>query len=208
MTVAVVSCVYGGYRDFVPRWWEAIQTLNPPPDQVIVASDRLHAQPFSQVVKPCTWAYPQAFYLNAAVTAADTDWVWVCDIDDYAMPDALQGIDDVDADVWQMGFKRSDGEVYIPPQLTAAQYLGMETNVFVAGSAFRVDAYRRAGGYRDVAIQDWGLWCVLAAHGATFESSGRAHFHYMRHPRTRTETETTIEQRPKHVAEIERSLVV
>lgn len=211
MSVTVVSCVYGknGFGAFIPRWIEAVDKLDPAPDRVIVASDEMYMVPGDVDILRlrCTWQYPQAYYLAAAIRLVDTDWVWVVDMDDYAMVDGLAGIDEVAADVWQMGMKTSSGEVYVPPQLTADEYLALDHNPFVAGSAFRVDAYRRAGGYRDVAIQDWGLWLALAASNASFQSSGRTHYHYMRHPLTRSETETTIEQRPKHTAEIERALV-
>ncbi len=211
MSVSVVSCVYGtDFAQFLPRWFNAIADLDPAPDNVVVATDRPVESEFGAwtlVVERCGPNYPQAHYLNAAVEATETDWIWVVDIDDVAMPDALEGIGDVQADVWQMGYESSYGERYVPPQLTAAEYLALDHNPFVAGSAFTADAFARVGGYPDVAIQDWGLWCNLAANNASFQSSGRTHFHYMRHPLTRSETETTMDKRAKHLAEIERSLV-
>ena len=37
---------------------------------------------------------------------------------------------------------------------------------------------------------------------ASFQSSGRTHFHYMRHPHTRGETELTLDCRGKHLEEM------
>ncbi len=199
MSVTVVSCVYGGmYGAFRPRWESAIAALDPEPDAVLVMTDEWHKS---------TWKHPQAYFQQLAISKVKTDWVWLLDIDDIAMPDALAGLEDVDADVWQMGFHRSDGEEYVPPQLSAAEFLASDRNVFVGGSCIRVDAFRACGGFDDVALQDWSLWRKLALNGATFQSSGRTHFHYMRHPYTRGELELTMDARPLHMAEMEAHLV-
>lgn len=204
MTVAVVSCVYGTtHTRFVKRWAAAIQALDPKPDAVIVATDGGIHIPGAKVVESyCHWRHPQAWYLQQAIMAAETDWVWIVDIDDEAYPSGLKGLEDVAADVWQVGFERSDGEKYRPPQLTAAEFLASKQNVFVGASMIRTDIFRDVGGYPDVALQDWGLWRRLARHGATFESSSRLHFAYMRHPRTRAVVELTLDVREEHLAEM------
>lgn len=204
MSVTVVSCVYGRtFSRYIDRWTDCIRALAPRADRVIVASDAQHRIPIADTLRlRCTWRHPQAFYLNAAIRLVDTEWVWVVDIDDMAMRDGLAGIEDVDADVWQMGFVRSDGVLHLPPALTNDEYLAADGNQYVSGSAFRVDAFREAGGFQDVAFQDWALWRRLASDGATFQSSGRPHFHYMRHPDTRGETELTIDVREQHTREM------
>lgn len=206
MSVTVVSCAYGlRYARFVPRWDESVAKLNPAPAEVIIAADRPHA--FASidtvVVSKCDWQYPQAFYLNRAIRCANTEWVCVVDIDDFPMADALAGLEHVEADVWQMGFVRSDGEVYVVPQLTNDEYLASDGNPYVAASAFRRQAFDSVGGYRDVAFQDWDLWRRMAAAGKTFQSSGRTHFHYRRHPYTRGATELRPEVREQHMREME-----
>jgi hypothetical protein len=202
--VTVVSCVYGtNYRRFIHRWVDAIASLDPRPDAVIVATDGDTNVPGVKVIESyCHWLHPQAWHLQKAIMAAETDWVWVIDIDDIAKPDGLAGIETVAADVWQMGFDRSDGETYLPPNLTPAEYLASTKNVYVAGSAFRTDIFRDCGGFRDIALQDWGLWRTLARHGATVQASDRTHFRYMRHPLTRGATELTMDVRAEHLAEM------
>lgn len=206
--VTVVSCLYGStHNEFAERWGHAVADMTVKPSEVIVAADEAHYVPGAIVIpSECTWDNPQAYYLTAAVSWVTTDWVWFLDIDDVAFPDALEGLDEVAADVWQLGYLRSDGEEYIPPQLSAAEVLASERNRFVAGSCVRTEAFRRVGGFRDIALQDWGLWLALAAAGASFESSGRAHFHYMRHPETRGERELDIQSRPGHMREMEAAL--
>lgn len=195
--VTVVSCLYGDTHDeFEERWWEAVSSLAPSPREVVVATDCVMDG----------WTHPQARHLQAAVEQVETEWVWFLDIDDLAFPDALEGLDEVAADVWQLGYLRSDGEEYIPPQLSAAEVLAAGRNPFVAGSCVRTEAFRKVGGFRDIALQDWGLWRSLAAADATFQSSKRAHFHYMRHPNTRGAVELDVSRRPEHMQEMEAAL--
>ncbi len=204
MTVTVVSCVYGsGFEDFIDRWAAAIAALEPKPDAVIVASDRSYYVPGAETIEAeCDGTYPQAFYQQLAVDSTDTDWVWLLDIDDLAIPNALRGLDAVKADVWQMGFDRSDGEVYVPPLLSNDEYLASKRNVYVGGSCVRTDALLEVGGIPDVALQDWALWRRLARAGAKIVPSARVHFRYMRHDLTRGETELVLERRQQHLVEM------
>lgn len=204
MSVTVVSCVYGQhYRRFVPRWQAAVAALAPSPDAVIVAADsELDISGARVIASYCHWRYPQAWYLQQAIMAATTDWVWILDIDDVAMSDGLQGLHDVASDVWQLGNEHSDGETYLPPRMSAAEFLASERNVYIGGSMIRTDIFREVGGFQDIALQDWCLWRMLARRGATVEPSDRVHFVYMRHPRTRGATELTMDARPDHYAEM------
>lgn len=204
MEVTVVSCLYGdGFEEFVQDWACSVAALDPQPDRVIVGTDRpLNIDGAAILAGDCPWRYPQAFYLQLAISAVDTEWVWILDIDDLAMSDALEGLDEVFADVWQMGFLRSDGELYVPPRLTAAEYLGSPRNVYTASSAFRTEAFRQVGGFKDVALQDWSLWRRITHAGLRFEPSGRAHYHYMRHRATRGDVELTMDARPTHLVEM------
>lgn len=205
----IVSCLYGNaYNRFVNQWAASIAQLNTKPADIIVATDRTvaergyHISHAQAVINECTWRHPQAFHLQQAIEAAQTEWVWILDMDDQALPDALDGIDQVQADVWQMGYERSDGHVHIPPQLTAAEYLTEKGNHFTACSAIRTDAFRDAGGFPDVAFQDFGLWRRLALIGASFQSSGRAHYRYNLHENTRTVLELVPDMREQHMAEM------
>jgi len=208
--VTIVSCLYGDTHDaFVARWAAGIAGLTVAPAAVIVATDneRDRVVPGADVYRSALrWQHPQAHYLNDAVALSGTEWIWFLDIDDIAFPDALEGLEGVTADVWQLGYLRSDGEEYIPPQLTAVEVLDSNRNPFVAGSCVRRKAFWRVGGFRDIALQDWGLWRALAAEGATFQSSGRTHFHYMRHPNTRGAVELGLDSRPHHMREMEAAL--
>ena len=189
-SVAVVTCVYGdhGYDRCIPGWLEAVLALSRQPDEIILVADREYGAPGARVVvTPCTWKYPCAFYWQAATIAAESDWVWTLGVDDLAMPDALDGVDEVDADVWQFGYLRTDGRCYAPPQLTAAEYLAMtDSNPFVGGSVVKMASFSACGGYPDIEFEDWGLWRKMASMGMTFLSSKRQHFHYIMGPNTQS----------------------
>ncbi len=204
MSVTVVSCVYGRrFDEFIPEWLAAVQALDPQPDAVIVATD-VAPRPIPGVTKVMgfgLWTHPQAFLLQQAIQHAETEWVWIVDIDDLALPDGLAGLDGVAADVWQVGYVR-DGKDYVPPALSGRTYLGEPGNPFTAGSMIRTKAFKAAGGFSDVAFQDWSLWRRLAKQGATFASSDRAHYVYRRHAATRSTLELTAARRGFHVEEM------
>ena len=204
VSVAVVTCVYGeDHARFLPAWIESVLGMNRQPGEILVATDRDYEIPGARViVSACTWRHPQAYYHQQAVLAAETDWVWIMGVDDTVLPDALDGIEGVGADVWQMGYLRSDGLHHIPPKLTAAEYLALDGNPFVGASAVRADAFRRCGGFPDVAFEDWGLWRRMARAGCSFESSGRAHFNYTLGPGTRSSVELLAADRARHLEEM------
>lgn len=204
MSVTVVSCIYGlrGFEKFRAAWNLSVDALERPAQSRIIAGDHASYAPSFAGRSSCPWRYPQAYYLQQAIEQADTDWVWILDIDDIALPDALNGIDDVTADVWTMGFEVPDGETYIPPPMTADDVLSAPTSLIPGTSAIRTEAFRRCGGFLDVAFQDWALWRSLARDGATFETSGRVHTRYNQHPGSRCATELTADRRAEHMAEM------
>jgi hypothetical protein len=206
--VTVISCLYGtSHDDYLADWLNAVEMLNPAPREVIVGTDRYrHLTSVIEVFRrrQNRDSYPQSFHLNSALQEVRSEWVWIHDIDDLAFPDALEGIVQMDADVVQVGYERSDGEVYVPPVLANDEILALDYNPFVAGSFVRTDILLDAGGFPDVALQDWALWRRLAQIGAVFAADDRPRFKYMRHGSTRGATELTILERDRHMAEMSR----
>jgi hypothetical protein len=204
--VTIISCLYGStHDDYLGDWLNCVGLLNPAPREVIIGTDRYrHLTSVIEVFRrrQNRRSYPQAFHLNSALQEVRSEWVWIHDIDDLAFPDALEGIEQTDADVVQCGYERSDGEVYIPPSLAADEILALKHNPFVAGSFVRTDILLDAGGFPDVALQDWALWRHLARIGAVFAGGDRPRFKYMRHAKTRGARELTTPARLKHVGEM------
>ncbi len=184
VSIAAVTAAYGDFVRFVPAWEEAMYALGC--DEVLVLTDAAY--------DPDTWSHsawknPCAYYFQQIASEARSDWIWPLGVDDMPVSDALDGLGDVDADVWQMGYQQSsDGVVCIPPQRTAGEFLASRFNYFVGGSPYRREMFERCGGYPDIVFEDWGLWRRMARHGARFESSGRVNFHYIRHDKTRSHT--------------------
>jgi hypothetical protein len=200
----VISCLYGDSHDeYVDEWVRALRGLDPAPAWVIVGTDRPRLiGGVLEVEADAGGRYPQPAYLNAALELVRTEWVWQLDVDDVAFSDALEGLELVAGDVWQLGYTSSDGEDYRPPQLAGAELLELDRNPFVAGSCIRASTLRAVGGFPDVALQDWALWRELARAGASFVSSSRSHFYYRRHAMTRGQTELTISARAEHLEEM------
>jgi hypothetical protein len=180
MTVAVVSCIYGhDYDQFIPDWYGALDDLDRQPNEIILhRGERQDGE-----------LYPQPRLMNEAIALASSEWVWQLNVDDLALPDGLTGIDTVAADVWLMGYRFEDGEQYVPEALPNRQFLNMSGNPYPSMSAYRREAFEEVGGYPVIAHEDWGLWRRLARAGYTFESSGRPHSIYQRHPLQRSATE-------------------
>jgi hypothetical protein len=188
------------------EWVHGVEALDPAPDEVILSTDVSKFIP--EVNSICHrmdggWKYPQAYHLTKALGHVMTDWVWIHDIDDLAFPDALEGLDEIEADVFQMGYLRSDGAVHIPSELVEEG-----KNQLVAGSCVRTRTLRAVGGFPDCAFQDWALWMKLASRGATFAFSERPRFHYRRHAQARGERELTTASRAQNMAEMEKCLAV
>jgi hypothetical protein len=213
--VTIISCLYGtSHEDYLSDWLNAVGMLNPAPREVIIGTDRYrHITSVLEIFRrrQDRGSYPQAFHLNSALNEVRSEWVWIHDIDDLAFPDALQGITESDVDVVQCGYERSDGEMYIPSKFANDEILALPDNPFVAGSFVRTDILLDAGGFPNVALQDWALWRQLARMGAVFAPGDRPRFRYMRHGRTRGATELTLDARRKHMVEMwhwEESLAV
>lgn len=208
MSVTVVSCVYGDtHTGYVTGWLEAVKALDPKPEAVIVASDQPLGLPahVGSIIGPAVWRHPQAQYLNMAIGAADTEFVWIVDIDDRPMRDGLEGLDGFHGDVWMTGYVRYDGDCYdeyVPPNLTAQQILAMSTSIIPGTSVVRRTAFLDVDGFPDVAFQDWALWRRLARAGYVFRTSGRTNFCYNRHPDTRSANELTPLARDAHMAQL------
>jgi hypothetical protein len=192
-TIAIVSSLYGGEYDvFVPDWYEALENMVRQPDEIIL--HRGERQPGE--------LYPEARLQNEAAERVTADWIWQLNVDDLALPDALVGIDLVASDVWLMGFRRDDGEQYIPTVLPNHEYLSLESNPYPSMSAFRLQAFDDVDGYPMIAHEDWGMWRRMARAGCTFHSSGRVHSTYQTHPLQRTATELLTGDSEKMLREV------
>ncbi len=200
--VTVVAALYGtSYDVFLGQWLQSIQNVrDPSPRRVVIGADHLIDAPSATtIITKCRWRHPHAWHLQQAIQATRTEWIWVLDIDDTALPDALHGLDDVEADVWQLGYTNGR-DTYIVPTLTNDEYLQRTGNCYVGASVVKRMSFNQVGGYDDVGYQDWSLWRKMCHAGMTFQSSGRANFMYT--PGGRTAREFTRENRNQYMLEM------
>ena len=178
MTVAVIASLYGDYDCFVDDWHRSIASLNRRPDEVILRRGAVPSE-----------LYPQPRLLNEAIAQATSDWIWNLNVDDTALPDGLDGIDDVDADVWLMGYRRRDGQEHVPAVISNSDYIALNDNSYPAMSCFRRSALNKVGGFPVIGYEDWGLFRRLARAGCVFAASGRVNSIYSRHDGQRSAVE-------------------
>ncbi len=191
--VTVVSVIYGeGYEQWAGDWMDALQAMVRKPDDVL-----LH-----RGVRGEHERYPQARLLNEAMMRVRTEWTWVLNVDDLALPGGLEGIDAVATDVWLAGYRRSSGREFIPRALPNREFLDSMMNPYPSMSPFRTIRWNQAGGFPVIGNEDWGLWRRMARFGCSFSASGKVHCVYREHSNQRTLVDVNAEHRDEHLREI------
>jgi hypothetical protein len=179
--VTIMAWIYGEYYDqFLPRWIEAIKNLNTKPKRVIVISDRPRKIDIAEVViiKPDPkWNTPNPYYANWVANNTDTEWLLLADIDDMVKPDILDGLENVDADVYLMGLDINGVETYLPPYLTNEQIYSLPNCYFAFGSPIKRE-WALKFPFHDTPYGDWIFWREIARAGARFAWSGRVGYWY------------------------------
>lgn len=87
-----------GYAKFLTRWWEGIDSLEVQPDEIVIVTDQ---QNFRSVLEQSEgrpiWIIQHESdsyggYFNRAIEMLQTDWIAMCNVDDYFLPEALNEI--------------------------------------------------------------------------------------------------------------------
>jgi hypothetical protein len=179
--VTIMAWIYGEYYDqFLPRWVEAIKNLNTKPKRVIVISDRPRKIDIAEVViiRPDPkWNTPNPHYANWVANNTNTKWLLLADIDDMVKPDILDGLENVDADVYLMGLDINGVETYLPPHLTNEQIYSLPNCYFAFGSPIKRE-WALKFPFHDTPYGDWIFWREIARAGARFAWSGRVGYWY------------------------------
>lgn len=173
MTVAVVSIAWGsGYAKYVDRWWNMVERLDPQPDEIIIAHHPddptgVEALPV-ELVECFDRSLPRM--LNAAIAAAESDWIQQCPLDDFLSSDALQAIDRV----------RPDTDLIVVGAQSLANggiWRGDFSTIWGSPSEYRMnhhcpirrDLWERVGGFGDEHWCDWSFFLRAAKAGCTPE---------------------------------------
>lgn len=180
--LSLYTVVFGeDYHEYLDGWVDA--ALKVGADEVVVVSDRHRVLPDGVRLErhDTSYRWREAGMRQYAVGLCTSDWVWLIDVDDRVMPD-VAGVVDRDADVVQVGFIRSDGQVTVPNIVPHSQFLEQRMNRYVGTSPVRRKKLEAVGGWPDVGYADWGLWRKLARAGARFVAADRVCFEYNWHP--------------------------
>lgn len=181
MTFSIITTIWGDkYDSFLPGWLASVEPFEA--SRVVVATDRPRGLPewVTERVVAFEGRFPAPFYLNHACEATESDWVWVCDVDDRLRLDAKRVLE-FDADIVGLGYARSDGFSYIPGSYTSESMLSQSWNPIPASSPFKRHVWE-ANNYPDIGHQDWGFWRKAFRAGFSYQSSGIVGYDYLWHP--------------------------
>jgi tetratricopeptide (TPR) repeat protein len=180
VTTSLVCAVYGGesaahYRPFVAGWWAAVRRMDPPPAEVVIAHEvpdpvglsdlpadvpcRVHLVPLSHGASGVeAW--------NAAVDAANGEWVSAIGVDDEPLPGMFAEIPAAEAagaDVL-VGNQVERGSHTWHGRWDAAEQ--RRANCVPGSSPFRWQRWHKVGGFPlGLRWWDWGFWLLLHKAG-------------------------------------------
>jgi len=154
------------FSQFLPRYWNAIASMDPLPDQVVIAhsindycgvTNIPEGFPVKVKLIPVNATRTHDFGV-AAMDAVETDWISFCGLDDQMLPDAykdIQAATEADADILVGGIKLSVGtDVMGRWALESIKY----ANNIAAHCPFTKRLYDRLGPWPDIRWNDWGWW--------------------------------------------------
>ena len=169
--LTIVGFAWGtAYKDEVQGWWDSVQALNPPADDIVVAyhpDDDCGVKDLPCRLVECRTRKVDVMY-HAAIATIKEGWIAGLAMDDRFYPDALaclppnlDKIADVVANT--LRFKSNGGVNPSMPELMSSQPM---FNHVMGTSWFTKNIWDRTGGYPDVFWSDWGFWwkCCWKGH--------------------------------------------
>lgn len=179
-TIGIVTTVWGeNYTRFIPKWWEAVTTLERQPDEVTFVTDIINEETIRlntpshlvDVINIVTIINPEELNFNdfwdKAYRSCNQEWLVTCCIDDVFLPRALSAIDDAD----QAGAELViDGCMISPDNNVWQGYWNPEeifNTITLPGNApMKKDLYERVGGFdQDIYWSDWAFYMKAAKAG-------------------------------------------
>lgn len=187
MTVAVITTCHT-YEAFLPGWVESVEGLVRQPDEVVIActnpdtvSEAISDTPINVRLVPMQEPFSLAKYVNAAVSATDSEFVAWIGADDRYLPHALSV--DYGADVIGFGMQWQYGGAWIPSVESREKILEVSGNPVPCGSLFRRSLWEAIPFQESLSpFEDWGFWVGCAWQGARFSVTGRVDYNYGQHP--------------------------
>jgi len=179
--LTIVSFIYGnGYDQFVEKWLEKIQGSTTQPKEVLICTDFQRNIPgVRELVLPIPdhVKYPNAFYLNLMVNVADSEWILVLDIDDELEPNFLDGLGNIESDVYLAGINSDKIGIYLPPSLSNVEVATNPYNSYCFGSPFKRKLALESP-FQEHPYTDWIFWRDIAKKNVKFELSNKVGYRY------------------------------
>ena len=167
--ITVVGFAWGSaYKDEVQGWWDSVQALDPPADDIVIAyhpDDDCGVKDLPCRLVECRTRTCDAMY-HAAIATIKEGWIAGLGMDDRFYPDALSCIPDgneFDVVANTLRFMSSRGINPSAPELFASAPM---RNHVMGTSWFTKDIWERTGGYSNVHWSDWSFWWKCHVHGA------------------------------------------
>lgn len=166
LPISLVTIAEGSaYASFVEPWRAAITEMSRKPDEIVIVIGEqdaagIHGYDWSEIpTKIITLHEPfGTAYFNAAVSAASSDWISFCGIDDLMLPNAYIGIDDsshIAVGTVLLDNVRAWRGSWNPEHM-------QHFNPLPAHSLYKKDLWIEVGGYPDIRWSDWGFWLKCA----------------------------------------------
>lgn len=190
MSVGIVTTCYGpDYYGFLDEWSGALLELNSEPDWVTIVHDGVPDDLRSKVddrLSP-VWVtdktpveiHPQS-HINTGIAVTFTDWILKVDVDDLLLPHALDGWQNLSADIVNFGYS-INGAAFPSRKVTAEWMLEKQSNPIGSCSPFRRWVWE-SNRFQDLGYDDWAFWILAAQVGAVFDATGRIDYVWRQHP--------------------------
>ena len=177
LTIGVGVSLFGtAYNEFMPQWWEGVKSLNRQPDAIVICHDSqnkdyvqsLIPKGHNSVTRTIEMEGEFADFMLAIQSEQTTDWISVCNVDDYYLPGAFDEIEQADAEgcdiyIDKLQIKHNGSIMegrWIPEKLPY--------EMTCPGAApIKRELFERTGGHTKGAIyDDWELYIRCVAAGA------------------------------------------
>jgi hypothetical protein len=105
LTIGIGVSLFGtAYSEFLPQWWEGVKSLNRQPDAIVICHDSqnkdyvesLIPDAYKAITNPIEMEGEFADFMLAIQAKQTTDWISVCNVDDYYLPGAFDELEQAD----------------------------------------------------------------------------------------------------------------
>ena len=190
VTVGIVTVAHGHrYQQYLLEWAEAVARLERAPDHITIVGDALDQTisnaldealgDWTHITSEREFQHHPQYLVNDAIRFTATEWICKMDADDLIYPDALNTIDNTQADVLMWGIHLNGRNLY-PQNINREHILASPHNLVFSGSPFRRWIWEAAP-YRDMIYEDWAFWIEAAKHGARFQATSTIGYEYRLH---------------------------